>query len=199
MIRLLKPTYFPPISHWNHILSDNLVWNIHSNYNKQTLTNRTYIDSPNGELMLTIPIKHSGINIPRNYSEIKIDYSFNWKNNHFKSIKNCYESSPYFEFYKDDLSSFYEKNFKFLYEFNLASINLISLWTQQKINDKKIEICDLNSNEVLDLTHISNTKRSKKKIRKKYNQTFESKNGFIEDLSIIDLIFSCGPSSKEYI
>ena len=106
MVRLLEPTYFPPISHWNYITSNNLLWSVKSNYNKQTLTNRTYIDSSNGELMLTVPIKHSGKNEPRNFSDIKIDKSFDWKKIHFKSIKISYQSSPFFEFYEDELSNF---------------------------------------------------------------------------------------------
>ena len=71
MLKVLEPTYFPPISHWKHISSNNLQWSINSRYNKQTLTNRTYIDSSNGKLMLTVPIKHSGKNVPRKLSKIK--------------------------------------------------------------------------------------------------------------------------------
>ena len=106
MLKVLEPTYFPPISHWKHISSNNLQWSINSSYNKQTLTNRTYIDSSNGELMLTVPIKHSGKNVPRKFSKIKIDNSSNWKKTHYKSIKICYQSSPFFEFYEDDISFF---------------------------------------------------------------------------------------------
>ena len=57
MVRLIEPTYFPPISHWKFIKSSDLLWSIYSRYNKQTLTNRTYIDSANGELMLTVEMK----------------------------------------------------------------------------------------------------------------------------------------------
>ena len=33
----------------------------------------------------------------------------------------------------------------------------------------------------------------------KYTQTFEEKNGFIDGLSILDMIFNCGPKTKDYI
>ena len=85
MLKVLEPTYFPPISHWKHISSNNLQWSINSRYNKQTLTNRTYIDSSNGELMLTVPIKHSGKNVPRKFSEIKI---LNFSENFEKLLRN---------------------------------------------------------------------------------------------------------------
>ena len=74
MVRLIEPTYFPPISHWKFIKSKDLSWSINSRYNKQTLTNRTYIDSANGELMLTVPINIQE-NQPRVYSDIKPDLS----------------------------------------------------------------------------------------------------------------------------
>ena len=52
--------------------------------------------------------------------------------------------------------------------------------------------------KVNDLSNLSNTKRSEYPKQKKYSQTFENDNGFISDLSIIDLIFSCGPNSLNY-
>ena len=69
----------------------------------------------------------------------------------------------------------------------------------ETIDEKKINLNDFNNGEIDDLTFLSNTKRTKNKIRKKYTQTFELKNGFINDLSVLDLIFNCGPNSKEYM
>ena len=195
MLKVLEPTYFPPISHWKHISSCNLQWSINSRYNKQTLTNRTYIDSSNGELMLTVPIKHSGKNIPRKFSKIKIDNSSNWKKTHYKSIKICYQSSPFFEFYEDDISFFYESEYEYLHQLNFASINLVCKWInlempKENFNDQE--------KEFINLFYLSNTKRTRELLEKKYTQTFQVSNGFINDLSILDLIFNCGPDSKNY-
>ena len=195
MLKVLEPTYFPPISHWKHISSNNLQWSIKSRYNKQTLTNRTYIDSSNGELMLTVPIKHSGKNIPRKFSEIKIDNSSNWKKTHFKSIKICYQSSPFFEFYEDDISFFYESDYEYLHQLNFASINLVCNWINLEMPKENFNV---QEKEFINLIYLSNTKRTRELLEKKYTQTFQVSNGFINDLSILDLIFNCGPDSKNY-
>ena len=195
MLKVLEPTYFPPISHWKHISSNNLQWSIKSRYNKQTLTNRTYIDSSNGELMLTVPIKHSGKNVPRKFSEIKIDNSSNWKKTHFKSIKICYQSSPFFEFYEDDISFFYESDYEYLHQLNFASINLVCNWINLEMPKENFNV---QEKEFINLIYLSNTKRTRELLEKKYTQTFQVSNGFINDLSILDLIFNCGPDSKNY-
>jgi len=195
MLKVLEPTYFPPISHWKHISSNNLQWCINSRYNKQTLTNRTYIDSSNGELMLTVPIKHSGKNVPRKFSEIKIDNSSNWKKTHYKSIKICYQSSPFFEFYEDDISFFYESDYEYLHQLNFASINLVCNWINLEMPKENFNV---QEKEFINLIYLSNTKRTRELLEKKYTQTFQVSNGFINDLSILDLIFNCGPDSKNY-
>ena len=195
MLKVLEPTYFPPISHWKHISSNNLQWSINSRYNKQTLTNRTYIDSSHGELMLTVPIKHSGKNVPRKFSKIKIDNSSNWKKTHFKSIKICYQSSPFFEFYEDDISFFYESDYEYLHQLNFASINLVCKWINLEMPKENF---NAQEKEFINLIYLSNTKRTRELLKKKYTQTFQVSNGFINDLSILDLIFNCGPDSKNY-
>ena len=198
MVRLIEPTYFPPISHWKLIKSKDLLWSINSRYNKQTLTNRTYIDSANGELMLTVPIKHSGKNQPRVFSDIKLDLSSNWKKNHFKSIKICYQSSPFYEFYEDDLISFFNLDYENLYDLNLKSIKMVCNWLKIKMPEDIYNKKNKYDYKIQDLTHLSNCKRTSYLKQKKYNQTFETKNGFINDLSVIDLIFNCGPNSIDY-
>ena len=198
MKSILLPTYFPSLLFWKIILKNNFFWMKNSYYKKQTLRNRMFIHGANGKLMLSIPIRHSGINQKRFYDDVSIDSSSDWKKNHFKSIKIAYQSSPYFEFYEEDLKNFYQVETSNLYNFNLKSVELVLKWLEMGTNNRtidfNIEIYKLSKN----IKEIDN-REIKKKSNIKYIQTFEDKNGFIDGLSILDMIFNCGPKTKDYI
>ena len=169
-----------------------------SYYKKQTLRNRMFIHGANGKLMLSIPIRHSGINQKRFYDDVSIDSSSDWKKNHFKSIKIAYQSSPYFEFYEEDLKNFYQVETSNLYNFNLKSVELVLKWLEMGTNNRTINFNIEIYKQSKNIKEIDN-REIKKKTNIKYIQTFEDKNGFIDGLSILDMIFNCGPKTKDYI
>ena len=198
MKSILLPTYFPSLLFWKIILKNNFFWMKNSYYKKQTLRNRMFIHGANGKLMLSIPIRHSGINQKRFYDDISIDSSSDWKKNHFKSIKIAYQSSPYFEFYEEDLKNFYQIETSNLYNFNLKSVELVLKWLEMGTNNRTIDFNIEIYSQSKNVKEIDN-REIKKKSNIKYIQTFEDKNGFIDGLSILDMIFNCGPKTKDYI
>ncbi len=198
MKSILLPTYFPSLLFWKIILKNNFLWMKNSYYKKQTLRNRMFIHGANGKLMLSIPIRHSGINQKRFYDDVSIDSSSDWKKNHFKSIKIAYQSSPYFEFYEEDLKNFYEVETSNLYNFNLKSVELVLKWLEMGTNNRTIDFNIEIYKQSKNIREIDN-REIKKKSNIKYIQTFEDKNGFIDGLSILDMIFNCGPKTKDYI
>ena len=198
MKSILLPTYFPSLLFWKIILKNNFFWMKNSYYKKQTLRNRMFIHGANGKLMLSIPIRHSGINQKRFYDDISIDSSSDWKKNHFKSIKIAYQSSPYFEFYEEDLKNFYQIETSNLYNFNLKSVELVLKWLEMSTNNRTIDFNIEIYKQSKNIKEIDN-REIKKKSNIKYIQTFEDKNGFIDGLSILDMIFNCGPKTKDYI
>lgn len=198
MKSILLPTYFPSLLFWKIILKNNFLWMKNSYYKKQTLRNRMFIHGANGKLMLSIPIRHSGINQKRFYDDVSIDSSSDWKKNHFKSIKIAYQSSPYFEFYEEDLKNFYQIETSNLYNFNLKSVELVLKWLEMGTNNRTIDFNIEIYKQSKNIREIDN-REIKKKSNIKYIQTFEDKNGFIDGLSILDMIFNCGPKTKDYI
>jgi hypothetical protein len=145
--------------------------------------------------MLTVPIKHIRTGKEKNFNEIEIENDHGWKKNHFKSIKIAYQSSPYYEYYESHLIELFNKDFKKLFNLNLASIELISKCLNLELKNRVLKI---NSRINNSYSEITDTKRSREK-NKKYIQTFQEKNGFIYDLSVLDLLFNCGPESLDFL
>tara|TARA_B100001057_G_scaffold123912_1_gene122706 strand:- start:1827 stop:2441 length:615 start_codon:yes stop_codon:yes gene_type:complete len=163
-------------------------------YQKQTLRNRTYIHGANGKLLLSIPIRHLGKTGHQYYNEVEIENSFEWQKQHWKSIQSAYRSSPYFEFYEYDISIFYKNKFSLLYVFNKAYFKLLLKllgWNPEVHYTESYK----NLTNAKDIRSQIEKKEVNNKLKLKYTQVFEGKNGFIPNLSILDLLFNEGPNT----
>ncbi|MDB3937917.1 WbqC family protein [Flavobacteriaceae bacterium] len=196
---LIHPNYFPNIHQFTKIIkADNILFEVSDNYQKQTFRNRTYIYGANGKLGLFIPVIHTHKNREL-FKDVKISYDSNWMDLHLKSLQSAYRSSPYFEYFEDDFIKLYSEREKFLADFNIKCIklicNLLDLDLDFKISNEYVE----KTNDIIDLRDLSNARKEKKIDTPKYIQVFESKHGYINNLSILDLIFSEGPNSASII
>ena len=105
---LLHPTYYPSIEQMAAIAqAKNVVFEAQDNYQKQTYRNRCYIAHTNGTLLLNIPIKHSKGGNRQKTKEVVVENAFPWQKEHWRSIQNAYRTSPFFEFYEDELHPFF--------------------------------------------------------------------------------------------
>ncbi|MDC0378212.1 WbqC family protein [Flavobacteriaceae bacterium] len=195
--KIMVPPYFGPISCWKQIINSNILWDVHQNYIKQTYRNRTFIHSANGLQILTVPVKHSKIKF--SMLETKIDNSIAWQKNHWRSIESAYSSSPFFEFYKDSLEKIYIKEYIYLTKFNFDIIKLILEWTDIEMKSELSKDYKIGYENSLDLRKDMENKKYSCSENLKYRQVFSDKNGFLNDLSIIDLIFNEGPNSISYL
>ena len=107
-------------------------------------------------------------------------------------------SSPYFEFYEDDLIAFYKTSNENLYNLNLNSVKLVLKWLELDYLNNTIDFNFEEYSNSLTIKKID-SKEIKNTSNVKYTQTFEEKNGFIHGLSILDMIFNCGPKTIDYI
>ena len=192
---LIHPNYFPNIHQFRQIIKANsILFEVSDNYQKQTFRNRTYIYGDNGKLGLFIPVIHTHKNREL-FKDVKISYESNWMDLHLKSLQSAYRSSPYFEYFEDDFIKLYSEKEKFLADFNIKCIKLISnlldLDLDFKISNEYVE----KTNDIIDLRDLSNARKEKKIETPKYIQVFESKHGYLNNLSILDLIFSEGKNS----
>ena len=196
---LIHPNYFPNIHQFTQIIkANNILFEVSDNYQKQTFRNRTYIYGANGKLGLFIPVIHTHKNREL-FKDVKISYNSNWMDLHLKSLQSAYRSSPYFEYFEDDFIKLYSKKEKFLVDFNIKCIKLISnlldLDLDYKISSEYVK----KTNDIIDLRDLSKARKQKTIETPKYIQVFESKHGYLNNLSILDLTFSEGPNSVSII
>ncbi|MGB0255411.1 MAG: WbqC family protein [Flavobacteriaceae bacterium] len=196
MDTVLAPlAYGGSLTLWAYLAqAKNVVLEKHDHYQKQTQRNRQYIHGANGKLLLSIPIKHLGKEGHQHYKSVAIDNSFPWQAQHWKSLQTAYRSSPYFEFYEDAIYPLYQKNFTSLYEFNISLFEvlkrLIGIETPFLFSEKYNP-----HSQHLDVRSVLEVKKQSEVAAVAYTQVFEEKNGFISNLSVLDLLFNVGPES----
>lgn len=193
---LAPVNYYAKFANGNHIFIEKC-----DNYVKQTYRNRCNIVGANGVMPLSIPVEHkSGTKVLTR--DIRISDHGNWQHMHWNAIVSAYNSTPFFEYYQDDFHPFYHKKFDFLFDFNeelrlmiLGLLNIDDI-TAEYTTQYKI---DFETNEI-DLRESIHPKKDYKIadpyfIAKSYYQVFEQKFGFIDNMSIIDLLFNMGNES----
>jgi hypothetical protein len=188
------PAYLPNIHYMSWVVTQRQVAMVIDNpYQKQTYRNRTEIYGANGKLKLTIPIVHTKTQSRQIDKAVAIHYENGWQKDHWKSLEAAYRSSPFFEFYEDDFHPFYHQKFEKLMDFNIALIEKILLLIEADVSLIPKE----NADEVFSDLIIA---KQKHKIENpQYHQVFHSKHGFINNLSVLDLLFNLGPQSLEYL
>ena len=200
MNAILHPSYFPSISHFAAMAqSETITFEVEDNFQKQTNRNRAYIYSPNGIQMLNIPIKHSKESRQKT-KDIKIETDFDWQKQHFKSLEAAYRSSPFFEFFEDDLRPIFEKKQAFLLDLNFETLAIVSKCLRMKIDYATTTeyFHEVDNSLITDFRPLINGKKDHS-LFESYTQVFDDKYGFINNLSILDLLFNEGKYAMEYL
>ncbi|WP_291095666.1 WbqC family protein, partial [Empedobacter sp. UBA7252] len=103
-----------------------------------------------------------------------------------------------FEYYEDEIIPILEQKEKFLLDFNLKTIDFINKKLSLDLEISKTETYqDLNPEN--DFRNQFSAKKAPQYNLPEYAQVFDDKFEFIEGLSILDLLFSEGPSAAVYL
>ena len=199
MQSIIHPTYFPSISHFVILANSEVIFEIEDNYQKQTYRNRTYLYGPNGKQLLSVPMIHTKTDGHQKFKDVRIETNFNWQKQHWKTIETAYRTSPFFEFYEDEIHPIFEKKHSFLMDLNFETIELISDCLQFENNFTKTTSYHKNSENIADHRNLANVKNKNLESFDKYVQVFSEKHGFINDLSVLDLLFNEGPNTITYL
>lgn len=197
---LLHPTYFPSIAHFIAIVQSEVCWEVEDNYQKQTYRNRCYICTDQGKHMLSIPIKHvGGLQGRQKYKEVVLDNSYAWQRLHWRTLQTAYRTSPFFEFYEDEIAPLYEKTFENLLEFNRQTIRTVCDCLQVDFPVTQTTQYKKTPTDLKDARFLVNAKSAIEIDQDPYMQVFNDRHGFVRNTSILDLLFNEGTNALNYL
>lgn len=180
--------------------AEKVVLERNENFVKQTYRNRTHILTPNGVDSLSIPLVGSQKKI--RIDKIEIDYHQKWMNRHWRAIKSAYGKAPFFEYYADYIETEIYSNHETLFDLNykLLTLCLKFLQIETPISFTSNYQKTLNPS-IIDLRSSIHPKKeftsSLDHVYIPYPQVFG--NSFVQELSILDLLFSEGPNAGSII
>lgn len=199
---ILTTSYFGPVQYFSRIVSSKkIIIEQYDNYSRQTYRNRCVILGANGPINLSIPVKKNKYEKTL-VKDIIIDYDTNWQKDHYRAIVSAYTSSPFFEFYFDEYRWVFNEKPTYLIDLNIKITEIIL--AQMDIN-KNLKLSDkfFFLDKETDLRNIISPKT--KLIKDvdfkpvEYTQVFSNRFGFVQNLSILDLLFNAGPEAEKIL
>lgn len=198
---LIETQYIPCVAYFSALRKfDNVILERHENFMKQSYRNRCYINTSHGIALLTVPVtaKHGKAII----TEVRIDYKQKWLNNHWRAIQSAYGKAPFFEFYADQLHDVLFYKYDFLYDLNHSMLSLCLKWLRLSVKIEESMSYDINpmagTTDLRNAINVKNNEGSNKYHKPvTYNQVFGNK--FVNNLSLIDLIFCAGPQATQIV
>lgn len=177
---------------------DDIQFEGHEHYIKQTYRNRCYLLAANGVSRHSIPLtgKHGQVPV----REVRIDYSIRWQATLWRAIQSGYAHAPYFEHYRDDLHAAIFRSPRHLIDLNYQVLSLCLNWLGWR---KTISWSPFYQSET-DRDDLRNVISDKTDFRNRpflrvipYRQVFG--NTFVPNLSILDVVCGVGPDAGLYI
>lgn len=196
---LVSTAYLPPVTYFSLLSeTDEALIEKEENYTKQTYRNRCYILSSNGRQILSVPVLMGSLH--KIYvKDIRIDYSKRWQQVHLRAMIAAYRSSPYFEYYFDSIEKIISADHEFLLDLNTELISMVNNILKIDTRIGYTTVFKPATGEPSDFRYTISPKRPGQRENREYQQVFQHGKGFVQGLSIADLIFNMGPDSNQYL
>ena len=197
------------------------------NYQKQSYRNRCYILASDGPQMLQVPVLHrmaapaEEVSLPeafarigsrsdasgretsaatRSIRSIGVDYSTPWVLRTQRALDTAYETSAFYEYYRDQVFALLDRQPQTLWELNLSTIR----WALQALgvpcSPEATTSFAVPGTVADDFRYAVHPKLPPVLPEKPYYQVFRDRlECFTPGLSVIDLIFNEGPGALTFI
>lgn len=218
-----QPVYLPWLGLFHKIaLADAFCYFDDVQYQIKDFNGRNKVKTSNGCVWLTVPVKSKGYR-DKKINEIEVDNSQNWSEKHWKTIFLNYKKAPYFNNYAVFFEETYKREWKYLSELNEYMLKWFLEQLDIRVKYSKASEMDFKgykSELVLDMCKklkadlyifgalgkdYADEEKFKKENVKIYFQDYKHPvysqlHGKFEPfMSIIDLLFNCGPESKNVL
>ena len=206
---VLSTAYLPNVQYFRALAQNNGVWiEQWESFPKQSFRNRCQILTEAGPMSLSIPVVKA--NSKQLTKDVRISYTENWQPKHWHAITSAYNSSPYFEYFRDDFWPFFSRRFDFLIDYNSQLTKLImdilGMKTKISLTDDYVDhkLLPLAENQITDLRDTIHPKQAQTEginyyTQKPYPQVFDCKIPFAGNMSIIDMVFNIGEETMWYL
>lgn len=197
---IVETQYFAPSTLYKKVNKiSHVEFDIYETYQKMSFRNRSIIMGAAGPVTLSIPLEE-GRGQRRLMKDVRIANRYPWQSQHWKTIMSCYNRSPWFEFYRDELEVLFQKQEDFLVDWNLTCWE----WSIKKLGMDIFTDTSKHYQAEYDLTKWLDFRNEilPKSIMQNfpepvvYRQVFEERTGFIPHCSILDLLFCEGKNAR---
>lgn len=214
--------YIPWIGFFEQIdRCDRFVLHEHNPYQRHSWRNRNRIRTAHDWMWVSVPVLTRGSR-GMQLCAARIDNSRNWREKHWKQISQTYARCAFLDDYRDTLHSFYfDRSWELLVDLNFALIEWIAAELEIKTpiirssclvsratkTDGIIEICrELGADEYLSSSvardYINEERLEDAGIKLEYQDYIHPvyqqpwPGDFVPYMSVLDLLFNCGPDSR---
>ncbi len=193
---LIELHYLGSVQYFSHLLRHRKVWfETQENYSKQSYRNRCLILTAQGVKSLSIPVEHKGKQLAK---DVTIDYRQGWVNDHWRTISSAYGKAPFYEHFAGEIQLLLHSKPKFLFDLNQKLLTLCLYLANLRLDFSLTETYQKEASEgIIDMRSKISPKEGCKNDAVfqpvSYHQVFGKK--FVENLSLIDLLFCEGPNS----
>jgi hypothetical protein len=222
-VGILQPGYLPWLGFFEQLYRcDIFVLYDDVQFEKGSWRNRNRIKTPDGPQWLTVPVQLKGHGFPL-VKDVAINSSAPWAKKHIKAITQNYSKSPFLGRYSEELFGILNQPWRLLVDLDVALINWLveqlgistpmvlssTLGVQGSGAQRLISVIQsVNGDQFyegsagrnyIDVNVFGNAGISvgfQEYEHPKYPQLY---GDFISHLSIIDLLFNCGPDSLQIL
>jgi len=224
IVSINQPAYMPWLGYFDRVQKSDLhIVLDHVQFEKNSVTNRNKVRTPEGWGWLTVPVRTKGLFGQLTIDRVEINSNIPWGRKHWRTIENNYSKAPYFSQYSLSLQDFYNRNWEtlgalldesrryLLKELGMKKdlIRSSELSPKLRKSDLILELCKkvgatsyLSGPFGRDYLNANEFEESGIELRfhdyahPEYEQVFK---GFEPNMSVIDLLFNHGPKSLEIL